>query len=69
MTPFLADQKLKNEISNIIATEFKTKVELTDKVDPEIIGGFILTVEGMQYDASVSSGLKSIKKELLQASD
>ncbi len=69
VTPFPTDQKFKNEVSNIIATEFKTKVEMTDKIDPEIIGGFILTVEGMQYDASVSSGLKSIKKELLQASD
>ncbi len=69
VTPFSADKKLKNEVSNIIATEFKTKVELTDKIDPEIIGGFIITVEGMQYDASVSSGLKSIKKKLLQAYD
>ena len=67
VTPFLADQKFKNDVSNIIATEFKTKVELTDKVDPEIIGGFIITVGGIQYDASVSSKLKDIKKELLKA--
>lgn len=69
VTPFPADQKFKDNITNIIATEFKTKVDLTDKVHPEIVGGFILTVEGLQYDASVSSSLKSIKKELLQASE
>ena len=69
VTSFQADQKLKDTIKNIIATEFKTKVDLKDKVHPEIIGGFILTVEGIQYDASVSSSLKNIKKELLSASE
>jgi len=64
VTPFTAGEKLKKEVSTIIAKEFKTIVDLEDKTDEKLIGGFILTVEGMQYDASVASKLKDIKKEL-----
>lgn len=69
ITPFPADQKLINDVANIIATEFNTKVEMADKVDPEIIGGFIITVEWIQYDASVSTKLKDIRKEMMEATD
>ncbi|MCF6365423.1 MAG: ATP synthase F1 subunit delta [Bacteroidales bacterium] len=66
-TTFKIDDKLKKDISDIISTEFKTKVEMTEQVDKEIIGGFVLTVENLQYDASVATKLKNIKKELLKA--
>jgi len=67
-TTFKIDDKLRKEVSNIISTEFKTKVELTEQVNKDIIGGFVLTVENLQYDASVATKLSDIKKELLQAS-
>lgn len=67
ITAFAIDDTLKNEIANIIATQFKTKVEMTEQVDKEIVGGFVLTVEGMQFDASVTTKLKDIKSELLDA--
>ena len=67
ITVFSADKKLKDDVSKIIEKEFNTKVELSDQMNPDIIGGFILTVGGMQYDTSVSAKLKKIKKELLKA--
>ena len=65
VTAFTAGKKLKDDVSKIIEKIFSTKVDLTDKTDPDIVGGFVLTVGGMQYDASVSGKLKDIKKELL----
>ncbi len=43
---------------------FKTKVELKEIVDPEIIGGFILRIDDSYIDASVRNKLRKIKKEL-----
>ena len=46
----------------------KGKVEITKKVDPEIIGGFILEVQDQLYDASVKSKLANMKKNILDNS-
>jgi len=42
------------------------EVILTEKVDPELIGGFILTVGDRQIDASVSGSLTRLKKDFAQ---
>jgi len=42
----------------------KDKVQLVNKVDPAIIGGFILQIGDTQYDASVVHQLKAIKTTL-----
>lgn len=39
-------------------------VTLVNTVDPSIIGGFILKVRDLQYDASVASELKALQREL-----
>lgn len=41
-----------------------TSVDATFKVDPQIIGGVILAIDGKQLDGSVQSKLKSIEKQL-----
>ena len=43
----------------------KKNVQLENKIDPKIIGGFILKIGDLQYDASVSHQLKSIKTTLI----
>lgn len=35
-------------------------LELEEKVDPDIIGGFVLDVDGLRMDASVRSALRSL---------
>ena len=40
------------------------KVHLENKVDPTIMGGFILKIGDMQYDASVVHQLKALKTTL-----
>ena len=46
---------------------YKCSIELETAIKPELIGGFVLRVEDRQLDASVSSQLNKIKKELGQA--
>jgi len=59
------DSKIKRQITDMISTVFKTKVELEENIDSEIIGGFILRVDDNYIDASVKKKLRKIKKELV----
>lgn len=44
----------------------KKQIELIEKVDPSLIGGFILNVGDRQIDASVKSKLKGLKVKFSQ---
>lgn len=41
-----------------------SSVDATFKVDPRIIGGVVLTIDGMQLDGSVSSKLSELERQL-----
>jgi F-type H+-transporting ATPase subunit delta len=56
------------KIRKMIQDTFKEKVELAKKIDEEIIGGFVLTIEDMQYDASVARNLRKMKNQLMKTS-
>ena len=42
----------------------RSEVELAEKVDPELIGGFVLRVGDVQLDESVRSGLRKMRTAL-----
>ena len=44
----------------------KAEISLTNNVDPSIVGGFILRIGDLQYNASVSNQLEHLKRELTQ---
>lgn len=54
---------LRDLIKVMIAKTTDKTLELVEKVDASIIGGFVLTVDGKQLDASVLSDLKRLRKE------
>jgi len=62
----LSEANKKTIIAEIEAST-KGTVKLTAKVDPALIGGFILTVGDRQVDTSISSSLTKLKKEFSQA--
>ena len=62
----LSEANKKTIIAEIEAST-KGTVKLTAKVDPTLIGGFILTVGDRQVDTSISSSLTKLKKEFSQA--
>ena len=53
-----------------LITELQTSiggtVVLEDKIDPSLIGGFVLTVGDRQVDTSISASLKKLKKEFAE---
>ena len=54
----------KAEIISLVKKELgANEVLVKEKVNPELIGGFILKVGDRQFDASIASGLTKLKKE------
>jgi F-type H+-transporting ATPase subunit delta len=64
-TAVKVDAKIKKQISDLISDVFKTKVELEEVIDNELIGGFILRIDDNYIDASIRNKLRKIKKELM----
>jgi F-type H+-transporting ATPase subunit delta len=48
-----------------LAKETGKKIELTEKINPSIIGGMILRIEDLQYDGSIATQLKKIRTAML----
>ena len=56
---------LKAEVLEKVKSISSKKIQLQNQVKPTIIGGFVLTLGDMQYDASVAHKLKGIKTALM----
>jgi F-type H+-transporting ATPase subunit delta len=61
------DEKLLEKAKKILEEELGTKVELSAKVNPHLIGGMILRIDDKQYDASILTQLNKLKQEMLKA--
>jgi F-type H+-transporting ATPase subunit delta len=59
--PLTAD--LEKKILAKVAEMTGNQVTVENKIDESIIGGFVLRVGDLQYDASISSKLSSLKRE------
>jgi F-type H+-transporting ATPase subunit delta len=61
-TTFPMDKDLRAEIETIVKKlSNKKTVEIDEKIDHDLIGGFVLNVGDQQIDASIRSKLKSLK--------
>ena len=60
------DENLRNKIIKLINIAYKADVEMTESVNENILGGFKLQIEDKLLDASVSTSLNNIKRELLK---
>ena len=56
----------RSAIISLIEEATKKKVELADKVDASIIGGFIIKVGDRQHDTSINRKLDELKREFSQ---
>jgi len=59
-------QDLKDKISIRIAQQTEKKIELTQHIQEDLIGGFVLKMDDMLYDASLKSQLSKLKNVLTQ---
>ncbi|WP_295653468.1 ATP synthase F1 subunit delta [uncultured Mucilaginibacter sp.] len=56
----------KAKIAALIQKEIGGNIILQTKVDPSLIGGFVLTVGDRQVDTSIANALKKLKSEFAQ---
>ena len=64
ITAVPVNDKIRQQITDLVTSAFKTSVELKEIVDDEIVGGFILKVDDNYIDASVRNKLRKIRKGL-----
>ncbi len=55
--------ELRQEFITLVENITKKSVNLSEKVDENILGGFVLTINDRQIDASVSSKLQNLRLE------
>jgi F-type H+-transporting ATPase subunit delta len=61
------DAKMRGDFEKLaVQYSDKDKVELLEKVDPEMIGGFVLNVGDRQVDASIKNKLKALTVKFSQ---
>ena len=58
-----ADKDIRKKVIEKLKAITDKEIELTDKVDEEIIGGFVARLGDYQYDASVATQLRKLRKE------
>ncbi|MDE6865782.1 MAG: F0F1 ATP synthase subunit delta, partial [Muribaculaceae bacterium] len=53
---------------DVVEKSFKdTTFEYSEAVDPEIIGGFIIDVDSVRMDASISNELEQLRHNLIRS--
>ncbi len=57
------DDKIKEKIAAMLKAAIKFEIELTEKINPDLIGGFKLTYDDKSYDASISNKIKKLTSE------
>ena len=59
------DDETKRQMQQQLNALFKADVQMNAVTNPDIIGGFLLRVDDVQYDASLQAGLKRMRKTLI----
>lgn len=63
-TTFAIDDQLKSEFEAVVKEiSGKESVQLVEKINPDLIGGYILKVNDRQVDESLSSKLRQLKAQ------
>jgi F0F1-type ATP synthase delta subunit len=61
------DEQLVSDIGKRIEEQTGRRVELSSKVDPDLLGGLKVSVGNMVLDASVRNRLEQLRKQVARA--
>ena len=64
VSAFGMDDLSKKQLQKQLNVLFKADVQMTAETNPDLIGGFVLRIGDQLYDASMSSALQRMRKEL-----
>ncbi|MGI8891994.1 MAG: ATP synthase F1 subunit delta [Bacteroidia bacterium] len=56
------DDKIRREVIDLVKGNSDSKIELEEKINPELIGGFVLRYGNIQYDTTVAKYLRQLKR-------
>ena len=57
------DSETKAEFTTLLTQQSKKTVELFEEINPQIIGGFVITIDDKQADNSISTKIQKLRKE------
>ena len=57
------DENLRKDLMQFLKKETNSEIELKEAVDESLIGGAIIRMDDIQFDASISSSLNSLKQK------
>ncbi|MFW5656009.1 MAG: F0F1 ATP synthase subunit delta [Bacteroidota bacterium] len=63
-TAVAVSEEVKQELGGMVAKTLQCTTEFETEINPDIIGGFILRIQDMQYNASVREQLNKIRQSL-----
>jgi len=58
-------QKEREAVVKMVEKHYHVTLEFSEKVDKDLIGGFVIEIDDKRIDASVAAQLKQIKQQLL----
>ena len=61
------DSETQRQMQQQLNALFKADVQMNAVTNPDIIGGFLLRVDDVQYDASLLAGLKRMRKQMINS--
>ncbi len=64
-TAVAMSKEIKKDVEKVIQETLNHSVELETGLDKDLIGGFVIRIDDLQYDASVANSLKRVKQRLL----
>lgn len=62
-TADVIDQATKDQFINILQEQSHKNIELTEEINPALIGGFVVTIDDKQADSSISTKIQRLRKE------
>ena len=57
---------LKERLQDVLGKKTGSEVFLEEKTDPSVLGGFVLDVDDLRLDASVSGQFRKLRRELIE---
>lgn len=58
------DEGLRKKVYDLLKNSINSEIELEEKIDKHLIGGFVLKIGNEQYDTSVLKSLRTLKTQL-----
>jgi len=62
LTAYPIDEEMRQVAHELVFDNYGTRIELEERVEPKLIGGYIIRVGDMQADTSLSSKLRRLRR-------